>query len=184
MKADGLADLPALEAKAHADATGTGHRDAVAALAARHATPEGAAPYTLAETGRKPLRQVDNVLQMFDCVACLNCVTVCPNDAFWQTPTGDLAGLEARAQYLVLPELCNECGNCTTFCPEEGEPWRIKPRLYTERGAWEDAVRAGFLLTRRAGRVVVEGADGESAERVRLLAEREGWLVASLREEG
>ena len=69
MKEKGLKDLPALATAAHADAAAAGHRDAVAALATRHATPEGARRYSLAAND-KPLRQVDNVLQVFDCVAC------------------------------------------------------------------------------------------------------------------
>lgn len=176
-----MADLDALGKKAHDDAAAAGHRDAIAALAARHATPEGAERYSLAGSG-KPLRQVDNDLAMFDCVACTNCVTVCPNDAFWQTPTGDLEGLEARAQYLVLSELCNECGNCTTFCPERGEPWKIKPRLYTDATAWEREGRSGFLLTRQGDKVSVEGPDEAANERVRALAQDEPWVPAGLGE--
>jgi putative selenate reductase len=182
MKENDLADLSALSARADEDATDSGHRDAVAALAARYATPEGAERYSLAGSG-KPLRQVDNDLEMFDCVACTNCVTVCPNDAFWQTPTGDLEGLEARAQYLVLSELCNECGNCVTFCPERGEPWKIKPRLFTDAAAWEAEGREGFLLTRQDGQVAVEGPDEAANERVRALAEGEPWVPAGLGED-
>ena len=66
---------------------------------------------------------------MWGCVACNFCVTVCPNDAFFQLPTGDL-DVSGRQQYFVLAELCNECGNCMVFCPEEGDPAIIKPRLY------------------------------------------------------
>jgi len=179
MKEQGVPDLAGLGARAHAAARAGGHRDAVAALAARHATPEGAAPYTR-EGGGKPLRQVDHVLEVFDCVACTNCVTVCPNDAFWQTPTGDLEGLEARAQYLVLSELCNECGNCVTFCPEEGEPWRIKPRLFTGEDAWSADGGDGYLVTVEEGRVVVRGPDPAAGERVRRLVAGEAWLVAAL----
>ncbi|MEZ5226606.1 MAG: hypothetical protein R2710_08015 [Acidimicrobiales bacterium] len=41
-------------------------------------------------------------------------------------------GTEGRQQYLVFSELCNECGNCMTFCPEDGDPAKVKPRLYTD----------------------------------------------------
>ncbi len=33
-------------------------------------------------------------------------------------------------QILHLPDLCNECGNCATFCVHAGKPYLDKPRLY------------------------------------------------------
>ena len=33
---------------------------------------------------------------------------------------------------LMQGALCNECGNCMVFCPEDGDPAMIKPRLYTD----------------------------------------------------
>ncbi|NIT94709.1 MAG: hypothetical protein GWM91_04295, partial [Actinobacteria bacterium] len=36
-------------------------------------------------------------------------------------------------QIAVLTDFCNECGNCVTFCPTSGEPYRDKPRLYLDR---------------------------------------------------
>jgi len=137
--------LGALRRQAATEAEAAGHRDAAARLAARLATPEGAQPYTEAAVN-KPLRQVENTLQRFECVACNNCVTVCPNNAFWAVPSAGVADLEARNQYLVLAELCNDCGNCTPFCPEIGQPHMIKPRLYTRAEAWERNGREGFLV--------------------------------------
>ncbi len=32
-------------------------------------------------------------------------------------------------QVLNIRDLCNECGNCTTFCPTSGKPFRDKPGL-------------------------------------------------------
>ena len=150
------------------------------AYALHLASPEGAARYSLAATG-KPLREVDHQLEMFDCVACTKCVTVCPNNAFLQVPCKGMDGLEARAQYLVLAELCNDCGNCTTFCPEVGAPHEIKPRLFTDRDAWEKEGRRGFLLTGAgAEEMQVAGGTPEEAQRVAKLAVREKWVGASL----
>jgi len=100
MKTAGLTGLDGLRDKADTEARAAGHRDSVQALTRHLATRDGAAPYALETTG-KPLRRVDHQLEMFDCVACNNCVTVCPNDAFFQVPTKGLGGLEARAQYPV-----------------------------------------------------------------------------------
>ncbi len=137
--------LELLRQKAADQARAAGYRDAVAELVAKYQTPDGSAPYTKNVT-EKSLRSVDQVLQMFDCVACNNCVTVCPNNAFWAVPTKGAPDLQAKNQYLVLAELCNECGNCKTFCPEIGDPASTKPRLYTEETVWRENGRSGFLI--------------------------------------
>jgi len=183
MKAEGLTGLGEMRTAAETAAHAAGHRDSVQAAARHLATAAGAAPYSLAATG-KPLRQVDNELKMFDCVACTNCVSVCPNDAFFQVPSKDRDGLEARAQYLVLAELCNDCGNCTTFCPEEGSPHLIKPRLFTDPTAWEAARREGFLLTSTNDRPVqVQGTEDKDTQLVETLLQPERWLRSCLKEE-
>jgi putative selenate reductase len=172
MKKAGVADLAGWRAQAAQAARAAGHGGAVAHAAAQLATAEGCARYT-AEAVREPLREVDNDLQMFDCVACGNCVTVCPNNAFLAVPTGVRPPLKARVQYLVLAELCNECGNCVTFCPERGAPYVIKPRLYTESAAWEARGREGLLIADLAGRAA--GGDGTAAL-VDALILQPGWL--------
>jgi putative selenate reductase len=180
MKSDGLGDLAALRAKADEEARAAGFRDSVQAYVRHLETAAGAAPYALTATG-KPLRSVDHPLEMFDCVACTNCVTVCPNNAFLSIPTGKRDRLEAKVQYLVLAELCNDCGNCTTFCPEVGAPHLIKPRLFVERAAWEATGREGFLLSAATGATVkAEGGTDASAELVEDLVADEGWLRACL----
>jgi putative selenate reductase len=86
-------------------------------------------------------------------LACSVCVSVCPNRAFREyevapfevvVPTlatrgGTLAvvgehtvRVEQATQVAVVADLCNECGNCTTFCPTAGAPSRDKPRLYLD----------------------------------------------------
>jgi len=167
MAAEGHADLSALQGGAHERALAAGHPDAVAAYAAALADPATAARYG-AEGDLRPPRQVDHVLEMFDCVACTNCVTVCPNDAFLTVPTPAGGDLSAREQYLVLAELCNDCGNCTTFCPEIGSPQVIKPRLYTQPQVWQARGRDGFLLEPGANGPTVRG-EGEAAARLQKM---------------
>jgi putative selenate reductase len=152
--------LEALRQQADDQARSSGYRDAVAALAARLNSEEGCVPYTLAAT-EKPLRRVDQALQMFDCVACNNCVTVCPNNAFWAVPSQGVADLTAKSQYLVLAELCNECGNCKTFCPEEGDPAMIKPRLFTDKSAWLQDGQRGFHLEGAGESGLTGGQEGQ-----------------------
>jgi putative selenate reductase len=85
-----------------------------------------------------------------DCdVFCSLCVGVCPNMAL-QTYETDPEGSLARQRYqvAVIADLCNECGNCTTFCPTAGRPWRDKPRLYLDRTAFEAEDDNAFMIFR------------------------------------
>ena len=74
---------------------------------------------------------------------CGLCVSVCPNLAL-QTYEVDPAtsGLQQRYQVAVIENLCNECGNCTTFCPTSGRPYLDKPRLYLETSGGEETVES------------------------------------------
>jgi putative selenate reductase len=101
-------------------------------------------------------KAVDHDLEMFECVACNFCITVCPNDAFFSIKS--LKGMESRQQYLLFTDLCNECGNCMTFCPENGDPAKIKPRLYTDANLFAGRDGQGFLLSN--GRIVDARSDG------------------------
>jgi putative selenate reductase len=51
-------------------------------------------------------------------------------------------------QVAVLTNFCNECGNCTTFCPTSGQPYRDKPRLYLDRPDFEAQDDNAFMLFR------------------------------------
>ena len=152
----GVTDLAAFRAKRDADA----RADGFASSAARHVASvrgEGIEPYHLRGNEKLP-RAVDHELEMFGCVACNFCVTVCPNDAFFAVKSPQ-DHIEGRNQYLLLTELCNECGNCMTFCPEDGDPAQIKPRLYTDVDLFASRSGQGFLLD-SSGTVVDQRLDG------------------------
>jgi len=123
-------------------------------------------------------RSVDNELEMFGCVACNLCVTVCPNDAFTSIKSlADSAapGMESRQQYLLFSELCNECGNCMVFCPEDGDPAKIKPRIYTDAQLYADRVDQGQAFLISNGTVTDARASEQSVDLVQqLLAQRAG----------
>lgn len=104
---------------------------------------------------RKLPRSVDHELQMWGCIACNFCVTVCPNDAFFNIMTPKGSGVEGRQQYMVLAELCNECGNCLTFCPEDGDPAQIKPKLFMTQERFDLAEGPGFLLETEGPQIAV-----------------------------
>ena len=142
MTAAGADSLAEWEAHRGGMSDGVG---AVAAYVAQLHDPSTNGRYTLAGNLKLP-RAVDHDLQMWGCVACNFCVTVCPNDAFFRIPTPpelDAVGLQ---QYLVLAELCNDCGNCMVFCPEIGDPAVIKPRLYMSEHRFLEETEQAFLV--------------------------------------
>ncbi len=172
----GTTDLAAWRTVRTAEAHAAGHPGVVSHYVATLHDAETNGAYTRDGTSKLP-RAVDHELEMWGCVACNFCVTVCPNDAFFRLPTPDDMDVEGRQQYFVLAELCNECGNCLTFCPEIGDPAVVKPRLYTELSRFEAGDRPGFLVSAEADRVGVRAAPGLDAEVERLtwiLNEREG----------
>ena len=80
---------------------------------------------------------------------------------------------DSRQQYLLLSELCNECGNCMTFCPENGDPAMVKPRLYTDAEVFNARDTPGVLVTTEG--LSVKGIDDESFDLItRLLASQKG----------
>ena len=144
--------------------------------------PESNQLYTLDGNSKLP-RQVDHDLEMWGCVACNFCVTVCPNDAFFRLPTPETMDLEGRQQYFVIRELCNDCGNCMVFCPENGDPAVIKPRLFTDpsRFAMETEHQAYLVAARSDGQYMVlpneHGAGTDGATLAAILNADEGFPV-------
>ena len=174
----GATDLAGYRARRQAAAEATGHRLGERRVRGRPALRgDGGEPYRLAANEKLP-RSVDHELEMFGCVACNFCITVCPNDAFFSIKS--LEGMPDRQQYLVLAELCNECGNCMVFCPEDGDPALIKPRLYTDPEVFAGRDGTGLPARRerrRSGRRCPRRRRDGSLVR-RLLASRAGTAPA------
>ncbi len=135
---------------------------------------------------------------------CDRCVEVCPNRANSAIPVptvdvnvpvlsvrdGALAEddrervtITQRRQILHIDDLCNECGNCATFCTHDGKPYLDKPRLFLSREDYaaesDNALRIenGVLFRKDGGRELrlarsAPGFSFESPEvRVRLSAD-------------
>ncbi len=179
MKGAGATTLTEWTARARTEAKEHGFRGAVERHMERMLRGDELERYHLTGNEKLP-RHVDHDLQMWGCVACNFCVTVCPNDAFFKLPTPQGSGIEGRQQYLVLAELCNECGNCMVFCPENGDPARIKPKLYMDRERFETAHGPAFLVSDGTGTVRVEakpGVEDQVEMVVRILNAEEGLPV-------
>ena len=120
-------------------------------------------------TGNEKLpRHVDHDLEMWGCVACNFCVTVCPNDAFFRLPTPETMDVSGRQQYFVLAEACNECGNCLVFCPEDGDPAMIKPKIYLSPDRFAANAGQGFLVAPSGSGFTITAAEGFEGEVPRL----------------
>jgi putative selenate reductase len=107
---------------------------------------------------------------------CNVCVSVCPNLANYSYRTDPvnyrlqkavrkedgsigfepdrMFTVEQSWQILNLRDLCNECGNCSTFCPSSGRPFADKPGLCLSVPSL-NAEGEGYYLSRLPGRDVL-----------------------------
>jgi putative selenate reductase len=124
-------------------------------------------------------RKIGSTLWLFDCINCDKCVPVCPNDAnfvYFTTPlraeyatlrvvdgavvagAGGVLEVKKDHQLANFADFCNECGNCDTFCPEDGGPYVLKPRFFGSLESWQGTKdRDGFFCRREDGRDLVWG---------------------------
>lgn len=85
---------------------------------------------------------------------CLKCVEVCPNRA---NTLVRVEGFSDEAQIVHLDAFCNECGNCATFCPWEGRPYKDKVTVFENEEDFRDSANPGFFLRRGRGMVRLDG---------------------------
>jgi putative selenate reductase len=70
---------------------------------------------------------------------CEICVDVCPNRANVVVPRN------GAHQIVHIDRLCNECGNCATFCPHAGKPYRDKYTVFSCEEDFADSENSGVL---------------------------------------
>ncbi|MDH3472016.1 MAG: hypothetical protein OEM94_11940, partial [Acidimicrobiia bacterium] len=71
-------------------------------------------------------------------------------------------------QIAVLTDFCNECGNCVTFCPTSGEPYKDKPRLYLNRQEFEAETDNAFMMFDDGVTAAMDGRFGGETHRIEL----------------
>jgi putative selenate reductase len=136
-------------------------------------------------------------LALLDCLTCDKCIPVCPNNANFgldvppgehptqhirwgegglQLSEGSTLVVSKRHQIGTIADLCNSCGQCDPWCPEDGGPYLVKANLFLSRQAFEEQPeRHGFWMStdrsrlewrRQDGAVyaLVHGPDGERLE--------------------
>ena len=76
---------------------------------------------------------------------CENCVEVCPNRA---NVAIRVPGME-KHQIIHVDYMCNECGNCRSFCPYDSAPYLDKFTLFADEKDMEDSKNQGFTVLDR-----------------------------------
>lgn len=94
----------------------------------------------LAEAGKK---EADRCLACSS--VCENCVDVCPNRA---NISIKVAGM-TKAQVIHVDYMCNECGNCKSFCPYASAPYLDKFTLFANEADMADSKNEGFTVLDR-----------------------------------
>jgi putative selenate reductase len=139
-------------------------------------------PADLSQAERKVARNEHQRCLECDSV-CNKCVDVCPNRANLPIAVEEGQGLRNAWQILHVDALCNECGNCGTFCPYDGLPYKDKLTLFASKADFDGSGNDGFYVSVQAGRQVVHlrlhgalqepsgaGPESREAEQVQAVA--------------
>ncbi len=123
---------------------------------------------------------------------CEICTEVCPNRA---NVAITVPGFADPRQIVHIDGLCNECGNCGTFCPHAGLPYKDKVTVFWTRADFDDSTDPGFLplagggyLTRNPDGTVFEldvqrnRISPEVGRVLTALEDRYGYLLAPAEE--
>lgn len=76
-------------------------------------------------------------------VLCNKCLEVCPNRA---NVAIVIEELKNSFQILHIDGLCNECGNCETFCPWQGAPYKQKSTLFWTEDSFNACTDSGIFF--------------------------------------
>jgi len=144
----------------------------------------------------KPFTAESAALEASRCLDCDDlcslCVTVCPNRAnmaYGIEPftlhlprlvqrQGRLVAegaqafrVDQRVQTLNIADYCNDCGNCDTFCPAAGAPYKDKPRFWIDAEGYREAKGDAFRLIRRPAGLVIEARLGGKNHSLEVLGD-------------
>ena len=89
----------------------------------------------------------DQIIDSTRCLSCNsyceNCVEVCPNRANISLV---VPGMD-KHQIIHVDYMCNECGNCKSFCPWDSAPYLDKFTLFANEADMENSKNQGFTVT-------------------------------------
>ncbi|MBU1534990.1 FAD-dependent oxidoreductase, partial [Myxococcota bacterium] len=139
--------------------------------------------FTVVGTGFSETAAKNEAARCLACdVLCEVCVTVCPNRANLSWYSGEVNFtirdiflthgsmsfgepvkfiISQTPQVLNIGDFCNECGNCTTFCPTSGRPFADKAKFYLDRAAFEkESDTAWHLIREDETHTILHGDSG------------------------
>ena len=120
-----------------------------------------------------PCREGERCLQCQ--TVCENCVDSCPNRS-----NIAIAMADGKHQIVHVDKMCNECGNCTQFCPYASEPCHDKFTVFQTAEDMMDSTNAGVLFLggdKVRVRTFGEPKDYDLSEKNNLPAELETLIV-------
>lgn len=89
-----------------------------------------------------PIALAPTISRCLSCnTVCENCVSVCPNRANTVVEMPD-----GRREILHIDRLCNECGNCKSFCPYASAPYLDKFTFFEDAESFNVSSQKGFLI--------------------------------------
>ena len=77
---------------------------------------------------------------------CESCMDVCPNRA------NIVVTVKGQPQIIHVDRMCNECGNCETFCPYASAPYKDKFTLFNTEADFYDSTNSGFYVINPIGK--------------------------------
>ncbi len=95
---------------------------------------------------------------------CNKCVEVCPNRANIAVAVD--GSFKNSNQIIHLDALCNECGNCTTFCPYNGAPYKDKLTLFLTKEDFENSDNDGFYLKENSYEIRLKAGGIENVKKI------------------
>ena len=101
---------------------------------------------------------------------CNKCVDVCPNRA---NVTIKVDGLKDPFQILHIDGMCNDCGNCETFCPHIGAPYKDKITLFWSEKELRESKNDGFYLSKVNGTASFLFKKGNEVKEIEIDSENE-----------
>ncbi len=88
---------------------------------------------------------------------CENCAQVCPNRANIAIKVPGIL----MHQIIHVDYMCNECGNCNSFCPFESAPYKAKLTLFANEKDYNESENEGFYFTDEKGSYKIRVNDNE-----------------------
>ncbi|MCJ7554729.1 MAG: putative selenate reductase subunit YgfK [Ignavibacteriaceae bacterium] len=89
-----------------------------------------------------------------------------------KSDVSDYLNITQSVQIINIADFCNECGNCNTFCPTNGAPYKTKPRFHLSENSFASEDCGYFISGNK-----IEYKTNDQIEKLSLL--EDAWLYES-----